>query len=286
MTIANARCGLTLLELVVVLVILAALSGVAVQSLEPIADQTRYEATQKTQTATQSAIIEDRLQVSGARQVTGFVTDLGRLPESLDMLFDANGTTTFAGGALLSSFPFQEWAGPDASSPPVNPTAIDCRNISLRCGWRGPYLNVENRANGVVDGWGRPFAFVEFPSVGDDVHLIWTAVTPQYTDKRTNVESLALQTVSGTVQNELGAAIAGTVEVALVYPDITVSTSTLVVMEDADGSDTDSSFRFENVPVGVRVLVFDDGSGGVPEATRYIEVSPMQQPLIVTATEF
>ncbi len=60
------RAGLTLLELVVVLGILALLSGMAVRSLQPIADQARYEATQH--------LIDDlRLAIGGqdTRRTTG-----------------------------------------------------------------------------------------------------------------------------------------------------------------------------------------------------------------------
>ena len=95
--------GLTLIEMVVVLAILAVLAGVAVRSLEPIADQARYEATQKTMESVKNAIIEDRLQTSGARQITGFVADIGQLPTSTWMLIDSTGDTPFFVGNGSSS---------------------------------------------------------------------------------------------------------------------------------------------------------------------------------------
>ena len=275
--------GLTLIEMVVVLAILAVLAGVAVRSLDPIADQTRYEVTLRTLEAARDAIVEDRRQNSGIRQVSGFVADIGRLPETIDMLIDDTGITEFTGvspSVALSSFGFADRAGPTASSTD-NPTDVDCTGVSLRCGWRGPYLTVANPVAGVVDGWGQPIGLAEFPTVGSDAHLVWTAVTPQYTDQTINVESLSVQSVSGIIQDGKGA------EVALVYPDPSVSTSLLSVMEDTDGSDTDSRFAFENVPVGVRALVFKETGGGTVQAVRYIEVTPTQPAnLLVNITEF
>ena len=334
--------GLTLIELVVVLAILAVLAGVAVRSLEPIADQSRYEATLKTLESVKNAIVEDRIQSNGTRHVSGFVSDVGRLPESTWMLIDSTGSTPFffggetttatqnepitslvvgsadrtkqltvrnalfSGlgsdsvnvpeyrlamhivdgpvGVLLSSFSFADRIGPAASTPPANPTTVDCSGVSLRCGWRGPYLTVTDPVKGVVDGWGREVGLGSFPSQGDDVHVTWEAVTDQHTDQAVNVQRLSLQTVSGIIQDPSGAAKVS--QVVLVYPDLTLSTSTLSVMADADGNDNDNRFRFDNVPVGVRALVFKNANG-IEQAVRYIEVTPMQQAnLAMSITEF
>lgn len=279
--------GLTLIEMVVVLAILAVLAGVAVRSLEPIADQTRYEGTQKTLEALRNAVVDDRLQSSGVRQVSGFVADVGLLPETTAMLIDDVGASEFTSvspAISLSSFSFSDRVGPAAASPPANPTNVDCSGVALRCGWRGPYVTATNPANAIADGWGRPFGLGEFPIPGSDVHLLWTAVTPQYNDLSVNVQSMGLQTVSGLSLDSVGAA--KNAEVVLVYPNPTISTDTLAVMEDADGNNNDSRFRFENVPVGVRALVFKDPAGTV-QAIRYIEVSPMQNAnQTLTITEF
>lgn len=278
--------GLTLVELVVVLAILAVLAGVAVRSLEPIADQARYEATQNTLESAKNSIVDDRRQTSGTRYISGFVSDIGRLPESTAMLIDGVGTTEFSGTPAipLSSFSFASRVGPAASTTPANPTNVDCTGVSLRCGWRGPYLTVVDPANGIVDGWGQRIGFGE-PTPGDGTHLIWTAVTNQYTDQIINVQRLSLQDVSGIIQDPSGAAKLA--EVVLVYPDPTLSTSTLSVMADADGNNNDSRFRFENVPVGVRALVFKEVGGSGAAAIRYTEVTPMQPAnLTISISEF
>ena len=129
----------------------------------------------------------------------------------------------------------------------------------------------------------RPIGLGPFPNASDDVHLVWTAVTDQYTDQFINVQRLSHQSVSGIIQDSSGAQKVA--EVVLVYPDPTLSTSTLSVMADADGNN-DGRFRFDNVPVGVRALVFKEVGGSV-QAIRYTEVTPMQQAnLTMSVTEF
>ena len=287
MSRSHSAKGLTLIEMVVVLAILAVLAGVAVRSLEPIADQTRYEVTQQSLETLRNAVVDDRLQSSGVRQVSGFVADLGLLPETTAMLVDDVGASEFTSispAISLAAFPFSDRVGPAAASPPANPTNVDCSGVALRCGWRGPYITATNPANAIADGWGRPFGLGEFPIPGSDVHLVWSAVTPQYNDLSVNVQSKGLQTVSGLSLDSLGAAKSA--EVVLVYPNPTISTDTLVVMEDADGNNSDGHFRFENVPVGVRALVFKDPIG-TSQAVRYIEVTPMQHAnQTLTITEF
>jgi prepilin-type N-terminal cleavage/methylation domain-containing protein len=82
----RARSGLTLLELVVVLVILAILTTIAIQSTESLVDQGRYNATQQTLQNIQAAIIgpPNQRAADGSLLITGFVADMGRLPQTVD----------------------------------------------------------------------------------------------------------------------------------------------------------------------------------------------------------
>jgi prepilin-type N-terminal cleavage/methylation domain-containing protein len=133
--------GLTLLELVMVLAILAVLTAVAVQSLEGMADQTRFEATQRTLELIRTAIVSEN---TANTPVTGFVADMGRLPSSLEELLV-----------------------PPADAAPfgLHNAPAPFTNIRVPGGWRGPYLRlpVGSQALGVNlprDGWGNPLTFV------------------------------------------------------------------------------------------------------------------------------
>lgn len=132
------RRALTLLELVVVLGILAVLSTVAVRSLEPIADQARYELTQ--------TLLNDlRLATVGAnsRSVSNeplvrssFIVDTGELPSEIDALL-VRPISLIANS--LQSF--------DSDRDTIN-------DVTLSSGWNGPYMHFGVGLDEVLDGWG------------------------------------------------------------------------------------------------------------------------------------
>lgn len=133
-----SRRGLTLLELVVVLTILAVLSTVAVRSLEPIADQARYEQTQ--------VVLNDlRMAIAGVSNVrgqnslnfaTGYALDTGALPSSLDDLLNLP-----VGIVDRTLYTF------DSDRDSTN-------DVTLTSGWNGPYLQLGAGSSAILDGWG------------------------------------------------------------------------------------------------------------------------------------
>ena len=82
MRIRATAGGFTLLELVIVLAILAALTTVAVRSLDGVEDQSRYDATRRSLDNIQAAVLgaANERDADGSLLVTGFVADMGRLP--------------------------------------------------------------------------------------------------------------------------------------------------------------------------------------------------------------
>lgn len=143
----NDRIALTLLELVVVLGILAVLSTVAVRSLEPIADQARYELTQTLLSDVRDAITGDFANTISTATAMGFIADTGALPEDIDDLLSKP--------AALQSRTLHVF---DSDRDTVN-------DVSLSSGWNGPYLHLNVGATEVVDGWGRDLSLTE--SAGD-----------------------------------------------------------------------------------------------------------------------
>ncbi|MEO9595613.1 type II secretion system protein [Rhodopirellula bahusiensis] len=142
------RNALTLLELIVSLGILAVLSTVAVRSLDPIADQSRYEATQRVLEELRNATIGDATsrQNNGQRLIEGYVADTGSLPSDLDDFL-----TVPVG---ISSHSIQSFDS--------NNDAVD--DVQLSSGWRGPYVQLGAGQTSILDGWGRELLVV--PGVG------------------------------------------------------------------------------------------------------------------------
>jgi len=138
--------GLTLVELLVVLVILAALATVAISSTELLVDQSRYDTTTRTLDAIEEAVLgpPGRRGPDGGASVSGFVADVGRLPQvpNPDPGVAGRLGELWAQGAL-PSFGIATPAGDG--------------DVRVPGGWRGPYLRLPLGASALADGWGRPY---------------------------------------------------------------------------------------------------------------------------------
>ena len=152
--------GLTLLELLVVLTILVVLSTVAITSTSGVADQAHYEATQRTLQNISDAVLGpvNQRDADGSLLITGFVADMGRLPQ-------ATAETTSDGGTV---FTLKElWTNVNslpahtvlqAVAPNVNDSTLADPDVYVLTGWRGPYLNLPPGNTVLRDGWGAELA--------------------------------------------------------------------------------------------------------------------------------
>lgn len=132
-----------MIELVVVLAILSALTLVAVRSFGPVQDRLRFEETQRALAEIEAAILGNPAvpgSASGAL-FSGFVADTGRLP-----LPGATQDT-----ALQELLFLPAGMGPCGFSP-----APGDDQVMLAAGWRGPYLSLPPMVTRVLDGWGYP----------------------------------------------------------------------------------------------------------------------------------
>lgn len=162
----NSRPGLTLLELLIVVAILAVLATVVVRSLTPLADQARYETTKRTMENVRDAVVGDSSarQLDGTPLVTGFVADMGRLPISRNtnpatLLSELWESPTFAGDV---HYPYALRPGtivdiPENDDLGLAESQLNCSDVSLACGWRGPYLQGGRGQGEIRDGWGIEF---------------------------------------------------------------------------------------------------------------------------------
>src|SRR4051794_8927785 len=81
----NQRHGMTLVELLVVLTILAVLAAVATTATDVFIDQGRYDANARLLTNIQEAVLgpDNARQPDGTLLVSGFLADVGRLPQAV-----------------------------------------------------------------------------------------------------------------------------------------------------------------------------------------------------------
>jgi type II secretory pathway pseudopilin PulG len=138
---------LTLLELAIVLIILAALTTVAVRSLGPAADQARYERTQQLMIEIDQAYQLRSIEAGGLVYYSGFIADMGRLPISrpgddpstqASELWELENLPTFA----IDNF-----------DDPLTPYE---EKIPVAAGWKGPYLLLPPGSASLRDGFGNP----------------------------------------------------------------------------------------------------------------------------------
>jgi len=131
----NRSAGFTLLELVVVLAVLAVMTGLAVRSLQELDDGHRFEASMRLLQSIEGAVLGDD-------RAPGFVSDLGRLPVAV-----GEGELTLAELWQPGGLPPY-----DLRRDPVDP------EVAVPCGWRGPYLSLPIGADTLRDAWGNPVA--------------------------------------------------------------------------------------------------------------------------------
>ncbi len=136
----STQQGFTMLELVLVIALLGAMTLAATALFDTTLDQTRYDDTKVRLETLRRAMVGDPARtINGAPEIRGFVADMGRLPVNLQELLEAP-----ANPAML-------WGG-DALGNVVSGVSGE-----LWGGWRGPYLHTLPESGGNVafrDGWG------------------------------------------------------------------------------------------------------------------------------------
>jgi prepilin-type N-terminal cleavage/methylation domain-containing protein len=129
--------GFTLLELIVVIALLGLVSSLATDFMVSETNQQRYETTQQRMEKIRYAIIGDVSRtLNGQPDISGFVNDMGRLPNSLDELVNEPTDCDLIKAGDQSC------------------TAVFSGNLSRMVGWQGPYTDSRTAS---TDGWGNPW---------------------------------------------------------------------------------------------------------------------------------
>ena len=141
--------GLSLIELVISLAILATLATVALRASGGLQSQTRYQVTTQTLNEIRSAVlgVPNQHGPDGSVQVTGFVADTGRLPNYL----------TSASDTATSPDPLNELLQPNGIPAFGFVQANTDTSVLVGVGWNGPYMRLGAGAGFIRDGWGNSF---------------------------------------------------------------------------------------------------------------------------------
>ena len=235
--------GMTLLELVVVIAILAVLMTVALRSMTGVAAQSRFEATQRTLENIQDAILgpANDHQPDGSRVISGFVADIGRLPQAV-LTNNPDGSTSLTLNELLfqpnGALPFDVR---QATGTNLTDTSLADPGVSVPCGWRGPYLRLSVGENEISDGWGGPLANTTTPSGTNFLCLTLT----NSDNEIVSVSSPGADGVQG------GTGYNSDLSVTFAPSDYTASLAVTVSMLDTNGNQIYSSTNGDQVFVRV-----------------------------------
>lgn len=149
----SKRAGFTLIEMLVVLLILAAIAGTALNAGLGFADDARLEQTRNTLNSLERACIGDpqAIDATGRPRSFGFVNDMGRLPK---LVLVGAGTAE------------ERWLLPELLEPMGLPpyslfAPAGDKGLRIGCGWRGPYYRAPFDEFRIADGWGRDLVYLD-----------------------------------------------------------------------------------------------------------------------------
>lgn len=136
----RATTGLSLIELLVVIVILAATAGMVISMTSGMDERLRFEETVRRLAEIRSAVLgPDVVSPTGEMLSGGYLQDVGWLPDSADDLLQS----------------------PAISAGKVIPKLTYSRKWRTWAGWRGPYLSTppapEGEGPSLYDDYGHPF---------------------------------------------------------------------------------------------------------------------------------
>ena len=191
--------GMTLIELTVVLLILTSLATIALRSTTGLVEQTKWEQTKKRHEEIKKAIIGDpKLVINDQPDISGFVADMGRLPNNIrELLSEAYCKVDYTKDLAGCPTPVTNWikqnpgycesdySKKQASCPSAdwNTTglAAPATSTQLGFGWNGPYLITSlSHADkfAFADSWGRYLKDASGDPDVSDVNYGWNFEEP------------------------------------------------------------------------------------------------------------
>ncbi len=251
MKLLTGNAGMTLLEVIGAVALIAILAGISVQSVRNNQNSEKYEQTRVKMEAIRTAIFGDAaLDAKGQKIHFGYFGDMGTLPVTLTSL-------TTRGAQTAWSFDTQ---------------------FGIGAGWRGPYFNDQYTTSQAVDtdAWGTAFSYTTtgtptLTSFGSDGASGLTVGDVYSKDLSMTFDSaLRLSSVRGFVRDGDARVPNATVEIR--YP----SAGALTAVYNTSASD--GSFTFNTVPPTYAVITVTSVpiTGSVALGPRQIAIAGPQ----------
>ena len=245
----RAHAGFSLLEVIVVMAVLAAIISFGMPTLTAMVESNNALETQQQAEEIWRAIYGDP-----SKGEFGYLGDMGRLPTSLTELVDRAATNQLA------------FHTHDGATEHLG---------RIGTGWRGPYLSgLFSNSDLLTDAWGRPFTFsnAQVTSGGPDGDSATTGdniVFPVHQPSTTG--TMFVTVLANRIPNPLGAT---TKLYSTVNGELTATTTKKHLPADA----TFDGFFYENLTPGLHVLraahtgrIGDNGA--CVTITRYVPVA-------------
>ncbi len=231
----NSR-GVTLIEMLIVILILGMLFAVAFRTIDATTYQSRFDATTKEMAEIIKAFVGNPDLVSDGRRISfGYVGDLGQLPDNFDGLIRPEGTN-----------------------------------------WKGPYVPrkfIEDTTGFKTDAWGSPYQYDRdngyIRSVGDGRRILTMKITDSMTDLFNN-------RIRGTVTDITGAPpveLSSRINMRLTIPKQGNLTD-YYIHPGPDGYYEFTPENDKPVPIGNHQLVVKKQYGTQDSIVRWISVIP------------
>jgi prepilin-type N-terminal cleavage/methylation domain-containing protein len=149
-----SKSGMTLIELIITLTIMAAVASIALVTLSDMGATKRYEETERRGLAAQQAVL------GCPGEISRFFNDMGRYPSVLthdaDQILAELHNPEMTLDSYYQVFPLPSSFTNTLPSGAVTATLLAAvTNTTMGAGWRGPYLM--NRGERFTDNWGHPW---------------------------------------------------------------------------------------------------------------------------------
>lgn len=186
--------GFTLLEMVLVLFLVGLMASASMMLTEGVEDQAKYDETKRRMEMIRKAIVGDPTRtVNGGPEISGFVADMGRLPECIAELLEL-------GDEKVPNTDPKTYDSPCDASKTIAVWHHDA-TTGVGFGWRGPYIHVLPERNGELrfrDGYANSDANDalnsgwDYTVTGNEISLTSTGFNPVDTDDDISANQLVV----------------------------------------------------------------------------------------------